>query len=44
MQSRVVNFRAAPSLVAALVAQARREGVSLSELVRSAARERVGLQ
>jgi len=44
MQSQMVNFRAKPGLVAALAEEARKSGVSLSEVIREAVREKVGLQ
>ena len=44
MQSQMVNFRAKPALVTALSDEARRAGVSVSEVIRIAVREKVGLQ
>lgn len=43
MQSEHITFRASPVLAAALYARARDAGCSVSEYLRSIARERVGL-
>jgi predicted HicB family RNase H-like nuclease len=42
--SEMVAFRASPALVKALSDRAERAGCSVSEYIRSIARERVGLQ
>lgn len=44
MQTQHLSFRASPTLVAALADKAERAGCSVSEYIRSIARERVGLQ
>ena len=44
MQTEHITFRASPVLAAALYARAREAGCSVSEYLRSIARERVGLQ
>lgn len=41
MQMQVVNFRADRGLIAALVARARHEGVTVSDVIRQAVREQV---
>lgn len=43
-QSKVIQFRASDGLTAALRARADRAGVSVSEYLRTIAREKVGLQ
>lgn len=44
MYTEHLSFRASPPLVNALSEQARRAGCSVSEFLRSIAREKVGLQ
>jgi hypothetical protein len=44
MQTEHLTFRASPVLAAALYSKAREAGCSVSEYLRSIARERVGLQ
>lgn len=44
MHTEFVAFRADRSLVAALAARARAAGTSMSEVIRDAVREKVGLQ
>lgn len=44
MRSAMVNFRADPTLLAALREQAGRSGETMSEIIRSALRERVTVQ
>jgi len=44
MNTEHLSFRASRSLVAALSARAEQAGCSVSELLRSIAREKVGLQ
>jgi predicted DNA binding CopG/RHH family protein len=44
MLTRLVAFRVESGLVEALAQKARREGVSVSEYLRTIAREKVGLQ
>ena len=43
MQTQHLSFRASPMLAAALLEKAERAGCSVSEYLRSIARERVGL-
>ena len=44
MQKQVVNFRAEQALVSALWDKARRDGLTVSEVIREALREKVVLQ